>query len=273
MKVVALINGSVTAEVAALYALRYGRAHAFSLSLVHVLNPVDHRAEVEKSMAVIEEAATKNELQYERVFLEGRPAQAIAAFLAGIKADTVFCGTRMRGHFFEDSLSEQLTRLALPADLAVVRVVHVGGVAAADHILMPIRADRLSVKKFVFLTSLARAYGASAEIYSITTLSKRRLVDLESSRTRELFAKINTGLAHYIKLSQILALPLRIRYAIALNEVDQLLHHMARHDFQLMVLGGERLSRFPGLFGEKPIERLFRHTPVNTIALYPRELK
>jgi len=271
MKVVALVNGSVTSEVAALYALRYARAQAFTPCLAHVLNPADRRAEVEKSMGVIEEAATEGGIKIERFFLEGHPARAIAAFLAATKTDTLFCGTRMRGHFFEDSLSEKLTRLSLPTDLAVVRVVHVGDVAAADHILLPIRTDRLSVEKFVFLASLARAYEAAAEIYSLTVVDKRRLADLESTRTRDLFAKINTRLAHYVKLSRHLALPLRIRHAIALNEVDQLLHHLARHDFQLMVIGGQRLSRFPRLLGEQPIERLFRHTPVNTIALYPRD--
>jgi nucleotide-binding universal stress UspA family protein len=271
MKVVALVNGLITAEVAALYALRYARTHVFPLSLLHVRNPADSRSEVEKSMAVIEEEAEEVGVKTERVLLDGHPARSIAAFLAGIKADTLFCGTRMRGRLFEDSLSEKLTRLTLPVDIVVVRVVHVGGVAATDHILLPIREDRLSVEKFVFLASLTLAYEAAAEIYSITVVSRRRLADLEITSTRELFTRINTRLAHYLKLGQHLSLPLRIKHAIATNEVDQLLHHLAHHDFQLMVIGGQRLSRFPRLFGEKPIERLFRHTPVNTIALYPRE--
>jgi nucleotide-binding universal stress UspA family protein len=70
---------------------------------------------------------------------------------------------------------------------------------------------------------------------------------------------------------KLLDIPLTIKHALTGREVDQILHHVARHDFQLMIIGGRRLSPLSGVFRENPMERLFRHTPVNTIAFYARD--
>lgn len=61
----------------------------------------------------------------------------------------------MHRSFFENSLSEKLNRISLPANLAVVRVAHVHAVFVTEDILLPIREDRLSVRKFAFFSSLA----------------------------------------------------------------------------------------------------------------------
>jgi hypothetical protein len=65
--------------------------------------------------------------------------------------------------------------------------------------------------------------------------------------------------------------PLRIKHALAENEADQILHHLAHHEFQLMIIGGRRMPPFSRIFREDPLVRLFRYTPVNTIAFYARE--
>ncbi|MFH2123365.1 MAG: universal stress protein [Pseudomonadota bacterium] len=271
MKVIAAVNGLVTSEIAALYALRYAVLFEYTLTLLHVENPDDRREEVEASMAAIEEAAEQYQIKIERIFLQGGPAPAIEAYLREVNADILFCSTRMRKRFFENSLSDQLSRLRLPVDLAIVRVAHVDGALRSENILLPIREDRLSVKKFVFVSSMAKAFDAATEIYSITLAGNRRLAGLDMTGIKALFQKINDRLSHYAKGCRLLGIPLRIKHGLAENEVDQILHHLAHHDFQLMIIGGRRVSLFSRFFRKHPIARLFRYTLVNTIAYYPRE--
>lgn len=273
MKVIAALNGLITSEIAARYALHYAGLHGFTLTLLHVLNPDDIRDDVEKSMTVIEKAAGETNCRTERVFLQGKPVATIRAFLHETRADTLFCSTRMRRHFFENSISERLAASDLPVDLAVVRAVHVDHISSVSSIILPIRESRLSVRKFTFFASLARIYLASGEIYSVAVADKGKMAAMEIKGIRRLFQKINTRLSHYLKLGSYMNIPMRIKHAVSENEVNEVLHHLADHNFQLMVIGGRRHGRFSRLFGEKPIERLFRSTPVNTIAFYARDQK
>jgi len=275
MKVIAAMNGLVSSDVTALYALRYAALFDHTLCLLHVLNPSDRREEVELSMAEAEEAASHYGVKTERVFLTGEPAEAIRKYLATTRTDTLFCSTRIRTkkRFFQNSLSEKLSQLSLSANLAVIRVAHVNAVFVTESILLPIREDRLSAQKFAFFSSLAKAFGAATEIYSIHPAGKRRLASIDTHTARILFQKINTRLSHYANTMKLLNIPLTIKHALTDSEVDQILHHLARHDFQLMIIGGRRLSSFPDFFRENPMERLFWHTPVNTIAFYARDKK
>jgi len=273
MKVIAAMNGLVSSDVAALYALRYAALFDYTLCLLHVLNPSDRREEVELSMAEAEEAASHYGIKTERIFLTGEPADAIQKYLATAKTDTIFCSTRMHRRFFQDSLSEKLSRLSLHANLAVARIAHVNAVFVTENILLPIREDRLSAQKFAFFSSLAKAFGAATEIYSIHPTGRRRLAAINTHTARMLFQKINTRLSHYANTMKLLDIPLTIKHAMTGREVDQILHHLARHDFQLMIIGGRRLCSFSGFFRENPMERLFWHTPVNTIAFYARDKK
>lgn len=273
MKVVAAMNGLVSSDVAALYALRYAALFDHTLCLLHVLNPTDRREEVEMSMADAEEAALHYGVKTERVFLTGEPADAIGKYLAATRTDTLFCSTRIREkkRFFQNSLSEKLSRLSLPANLAVLRVAHVNAVFVTENILLPIREDRLSARKFAFFSAMAKAFGAATEIYSIHPADRRRIDAMDTHTARMLFQKINSRLGHYANTMKLLDIPLTIKHALTSSEVDQILHHLARHNFQLMIIGGRRLAQFPGFFRENPMERLFWHTPVNTIAFYARE--
>lgn len=270
MKVIAALNGLITSEIAALYALRYAGLFGLTLNLLHVANPKDEPYLVSKSMDVIEEEAAAIGVTIERVWLSGEPVRAIRKFISENRSDLLFCGTRKLHGFFEDSLSDRLSRLALPVDLAVVKAVRVDGALRVTNMVLPIQEDRLSVKKFAFFAGLAMAHGASAEIYSITPVDSKRLADLDLPATRMLLRKVDDRLLHYTRLARLMHLPIRIRHALARNEVDRVLHHLAHQDFQLMVVGGQRLSKFARLVGGRPIERLFQQTPINTIAFYAR---
>lgn len=273
MRVIAAVNGLVSSDIAALYALRYVAFLGYTLCLLHVENPADRKKDVEASMAAIEETATRYRVKTEQLFLQGEPAPAIQAYLFEANADILFCSTRMRDHFFEDSLSEKLSRLRLPSDLAIVRVALMDAPFITENILLPIREDRLSVKKFIFVSAMAKALGAATEIYSISQAGNRRLARLELGGIKNLFQNINHRLSHYTKGFRLMDLPLRIKHALVENEVDQILHHLAHHKFQLMIIGGRRMSAFQQLFKKNPLIRIFRHAPVNTIAFYARNGK
>ncbi|MBW2470538.1 MAG: universal stress protein [Deltaproteobacteria bacterium] len=272
MNVIAAINGQVTSEVAALYGLHFARIHEWPLTLLHVANPDDSIEAVEKSMENIEKAAAVYDLNCERVILEGSPADAVKNYLFKNRSEILFCSTRFRQRrkFFNLSFSEKLAGISLPVDLAEVRVVHVHSTLSTERIVMPIKEDRMSVEKFTFFASMGRAYNASGEIYSVTVTSKKKRAGLDLGDTRRILQKIDDRLSHYEQLAKLMDIPLRFKHAIALNEIDQVLHHLSHNDFHLMIVGGARLYNYGALAGKKPIERLQRCTPVNTIAFYLR---
>ena len=272
MNVIAAINGQVTSEVAALYGLHFARLHGLPLVLLHVANPGDTIEAVEKSMANIEKIAGGYDMATERVILEGDPAEAVKRYLSANRSEIVFCSTRYRQRkkFFNLSFSEKLRSMSLSADLAEVRVVHIHSTLSTERIVLPIKEDRMSVEKFTFFASMARAYKASGEIYSVTITSKKRKANLDLGDTKRILQKIDDRLSHYEQLAKLMDIPLRLKHSLALNEIDQVLHHLSHNDFQLMVVGGERLSAYASFAKPKPIERLQRSTPVNTIAFYLR---
>jgi len=272
MNVIAAINGQVTSEVAALYGLHFARIQGWPLVLLHVVNPKDSLEAVEKSMANIEKTAAGYGMDCERVMLEGIAADAVMEYLVKNRSEILFCSTRYRQRkkFFNLSFSEKLAAMALPVDLAEVRVVHVHSTLSTERIVMPIKGDRMSVEKFTFFAAMARAYNASGEIYSITVTSRKKRAGLDLGDTRRILQKIDDRLSHYEQLARFMDVPLRFKHAIALNEIDQVLHHLSHNDFHLMIIGGARLSDYGSLARLKPIERLQRSTPVNTIAFYRR---
>jgi hypothetical protein len=97
-----------------------------------------------------------------------------------------------------------------------------------------------------------------------------RRASLDLGDTKRILQKIDDRLSHYIHLAKLMDIPLRLKHSIAINEIDQVLHHLSHNDFQLMIVGGERLSAYSSFARPKPIERLQRSTPVNTIAFYLR---
>lgn len=272
MNVIAAVNGQVTSEVAALYGLHFARVNGLPLVLLHVANPDDAVDSVEKSMASIEEAASEYDIPVERVFLEGVPAETVKQYLIENKSEILFCSTRYRQRkkFFNLSFSEKLRSMSLPVDLAEVRVVHIHSTLSTERIVMPIKEDRMSVEKFTFFASMAKAYEASGEIYSVTVTSSKRRARLDMGDTKRILQKIDDRLSHYVHLAKFMGVPLRLKHSIALNEIDQVLHHLSHTDFHLMIVGGERLSAYGSLAKPKPIERLQRCTPVNTISFYLR---
>lgn len=272
MNVIAAINGQITAEVSAFYALHFARVHGFPLRLLHILNPADNIEAVEKSMATIERVAEKYGMATKRVVLGGPPIRTIEQYLLEHSSEILFCSTRyhQRKNLFNLSFSQKLSSMTLPADLAVVRVVHPRTTLSTKNILLFIRGNRLSVEKFTFFASMAKAYKASCEIYSVSVVGKRQRARLDRGQVKLMLKNNDDRLSHYKQLAKHMDIPLRLKHSIAVNEMDQVLYHLSHTNFDLVIVGGERLSMYSSLSKAKPIERLHRSTSVNTISFYQR---
>lgn len=271
MKVIAAINGTITAESMAFFALKYAQIQNLTLLLLHIENKKDDLNEVEASMDRITMLATSQNIQTERAILKGPIKKTIRVFLSNNFADIIFCSTRKEKNFITNSFSLLLTKLELNIDIAIVRIVTISNVMDVSNVILSIKKDRLSVKKFTFFSTLASAYGADGEIYSLTGMSKFELSKIGIHEVRERLSLINYNLRHYIKLSNIMNFTLSIKHDFTNNEAQKILSHIVKSKAQLVVVGAKRLTVTSFFKQEMPIETLMREASINTIAYYPYE--
>ncbi|WP_373069601.1 universal stress protein [Sulfurimonas sp.] len=271
MKVVASLNGSITSESMAFYALKYAQAQDFTLVLFHVENRKDDIEDVKASIERISTIAVSENIKVETVILSKFSKKNIKNYLLDINADTIFCSTRKHTKFIKNSFSELLIKMNLNIDIAVVRIVHINNILESGNIFLSIKEDKLSVKKFTFFSILSSAYKAKGEIYSVTKISKFRLAAIGIHETRERLSAINYNLRHYKKLSNFMPFSLNIKHDFTFNETQSILSQVAKSDVDLLIIGARRLSVRTLFSKELPIERLMREASVNTIAYYTKE--
>ena len=271
MKVIAAINGTVTAESMAFYALKYAQVQNLTLVLLHIENTKDDRSDVELSMDRITTIAISQNIKTEQVILKGSVKWAIKNYLANIFADIVFCSTRKDKSFIRDSFSLLLTKMNLSVDIAIVRVVKMSNIRDLNRVMLSIREDKLSVKKFTFFSTIISAYKADGEIYSVSSMSRAELSRVDIHKARERLSVINYNLRHYIKLSRIMKYSLNIKHDFTNNEAKSIFTHIVKSNAQLVIIGAKRLSVSSFFKKEMPIERLMRDASINTIAYYPKK--
>ncbi len=271
MKVVVSLNGSITSESMAFYALKYAQAQNFTLLLLHVENKKDDIDDVKASIERISTIAVSENVEVQIEILKESSKTKIKEYLANINADTIFCSTRKHTKFIKDSFSELLIKMNLNADIAVVRIVDINSIMEAENIILSIKEDRLSVKKFTFFATLASAYEANSEIYSVTKISKSKLASLDIHDARERLTSINYNLGHYKKLSHFMPFNVHIKHDFTSSETQSILTQVAKSDVQLLIIGAKRLSVTSFFSKELPIEKLMRNASVNTIAYYTKE--
>ncbi len=270
MKVILALNGSITSEASAIYAIRYCRLYGLELGLFHVRNDADAFEEVESSMESIETLAAGSGVACQRIVASGRGVAPLIAYVRENRVDALFCTTRAKKRLFSSSFSDYLTRRPLPCDVAVVRIADLAGVNRVERIGIAIKDARLSVKKFAFFSAMAQAFDAEGEIYSVSAFSPAKRASMGFVETREHLERLDGRLSHYRRLAELMGVKLRLRHAIASCEVDQVLHHSVRAEYDLLVVGGRRLGRSGFFSSRTPLEQLMRGSSVNVIALYPK---
>ncbi len=271
MKVITMLNGSLSSEAVAFYALKFCKVHDFELELLHIKNKKDSIASVENSMETVETLAKAMEVKTVRKFFGGFNEREFIRHVETGYVDTIFSSSRAKKSLFKDSFSEKIVKLSLDCDIAVVRVVNLSMVNNVDAILLPIQEARLSAGKFSLFATMAKTYEAEAEIYSITLTSRKELAKEGLEETKKRLLKIDTKLSHYKKLANLAQFPYKIKHAYSLDEMKQILHHGVRKKSGLIIFGAKRYSFF-SIFNLKRfmIEKLMKETPINLIAYYPK---
>lgn len=271
MKVIAAINGTITAETMAFYALKYAQVQNKILVLLHIENDKDNIEDVKLSMDRITMLAASHKVQIEHIILNGSIPKCIVKYLSEIFVDIIFCSTRKNNRFILNSFSEILTKMNLNIDIAVVRIVKISHIMDVKNMVLSIKDDKLSVKKFTFFATLASAYKADTEIYSVSSMSKFKLSRIDTHEVRERLALINYNLRHYLKLAHLMPFNIHIKHSFSQNEERSLLSHIAKSNTELVVIGAKRLSIGSFFSSDVPIEILMREASINTIAYYPKE--
>ncbi|MCJ7766733.1 MAG: hypothetical protein MUP09_12500, partial [Thiovulaceae bacterium] len=254
------------------YALKYAQGQDLPLLLLHIENEKDDLNEVKASIERITILALAAEVETEAVILSGPPKKAIRAYLSGIYADVIFCSTRKHKSFISGSFSEALTKMGLNLDIAIVRIVNINAIVNTGSMILSIKEDKLSVKKFAFFASLASAFQSDGEIYSVSSMSRWALSTIDMHAARARLGLINYNLRHYLKLAHLMPFTLHIEHAFTENEAESILTHIAKSSAQLVIIGARRLSVTSMFNSEMPIEKLMREASVNTIAYYPKEV-
>lgn len=271
MKVIAAINGTITAESMAFYAIRYAKVQDQTLILVHIKNENDDVAYVHKSMERINTIALSYNVKTENVFLNGAPANTLKNYVIHNNIDIIFCSTRKQNKLFSNTFTQSLTKMNLGVDIAVVRIVSINNIMESNNLLLSIKEDKLSVKKFTFFSTFASAYKANTEIYSVTRMTRLQLSMVDIRRAREKLSLINYNLRHYLQLSKFMPFKIHIKHDFTNNEEKSILSHIAKSNTDLVVIGAKRLSVKSFFKKEMPIEMLLRESSVNIIAYYPKD--
>lgn len=271
MKVILALNGSITSEASAVYAIHYCRLFDYELELLHVKNSKDSIEDVEKSMQNIHTLADGAGVVCSNVILKGKGIGPLVAYSRLHHIAMIFCTARAKARFFSKSFSDYLTRALMPCDVAVVRIANLASVGKIERIGLSISDAKLSVEKYTFFSAMVHAFDAAGEIYSIATHSPRKRAETSFKEAKEQLEAIDHRLIHYRQLSELQEMKLHLKHAIAENEVNQMLHHTVHANYELLVVGGKRLSRFSFFKPISSLEKLMRHTSVNMIAFYPRE--
>jgi hypothetical protein len=271
MKVLVAINGSVIAESMALYALHYAKELAYTLVLFHHTNSKDDKESVEKTFTHIQTLAKASDVECETLFLHCSLRDGLKEYVDKQSVDILFCSTRKEKILFADSFSQKLLDFDLDLDLAIVRIVKLVDVNSLQSMMLSIKQERLSVRKFTFFATLASAYKAQGRIYSITPLSKFQFARLDMHKTRQKLEAINHKLRHYLKLSSFMPFDLIIKHDFSDDEVQSILYDVVKNESDLVVVGARRLMQRPLFFKKRALERLLQESSVNVIAFYTKE--
>ena len=271
MKIIAAINGTITAETMAFYALKYAQIQNKTLVLLHVENEKDNIEDVESSMDRLSTIAISHDVEVEKVILNGSIAKSMEDYISKAFVDIIFCSTRKENKFIIDSFSDILTKMNLGIDIAVARIVKISHIMDVKNMMLSIKDDKLSVKKFTFFATLASSYEADTEIYSVSNMSKSKLSNLDIHEAREKLGVINYNLRHYLNLSHLMPFSIHIKHNFAQKEEKSILSHIAKSNIDLVVIGAKRLSVSSFFSNDIPIETLMKEASINTIAYYPKE--
>ena len=265
MRVVSLINGSLSSETSSIYALRYAKKLGCKFSLVYVQEE-DYSKDLDKSFQNIKRSADFLEVDIELLVHEN--LRELKNFIKSKDVDMLFCSSRRDHSIFDRSFAQSVVKMDMEVDLAIVKVVKLFRANSVDSVILPIRNSKLSVKKFTLFYTLALAYDAKAEIYSIDKLSRRALAKVDSARIKSRLREVVFNLRHYFRIAALMKFKFNLKHEYALAEGEKIQTHIAQNGYDLAIVGAHHDTSF---FGSHPIDVLFENPMINTIYFLPHK--
>lgn len=259
MRVISLINGSLSSETSSIYALHYANKLSYKLSLVYIKEPV-YSKELDKSFANIKYLATLLEVESELLIFEN--LIEFKDFIKSRNVDMLFCSSRHNHIILDKSFAHSVLKMDMEVDLAIVKIVKLHRADSIDSIVLPIRGSKLSVKKFTLFYTFALAYDAKAEIYSIDKLSKNQLAKVGSVQIKNRLKELIFDLRHYFRIAETINFKLNLKHDYTLAEGKKVKTHIAQHGYDLAIVGAHHNKSF---FRKHPINILFETPIINTI--------
>jgi hypothetical protein len=262
MKIAAFINGSLISENSCIYALFYAKRMKAKVLAFFVKEKKFDEESVKESFNLLNKLAKKLDVEMKLLVLKS--FSDISSSVKKHKIELIFTSTKAYHSVFESSFSKSLLNEDLKCDIAIVKILKLGIAKGVEKIILPIREDRVSVKKFVFFATLSSSYNAHTQIYCVDKVTKRELAD-DDKKNRKI-KNILFNLKHYIYLSKLINLDLTVKHTYATIEEANIVNtHIARKNFDLVIVGGDRKS----FFRKHPIDILFEKPITNTIYFVP----
>lgn len=265
MRVISLINGSLSSETSSIYALHYATRLAYKFSLVYIKEK-EYSKDLDKSFENIKHSADFLEVDIELLIFE--ELAEFKDFIQSKDVDMLFCSSRHNHSIFERSFAQSIVKMDMEVDLAVVKIVKLFRANSVDNIILPIRDAKLSVKKFTLFYTFALAYDAKGEIYSIDKLTKREFAKVDSIQIKNRLKEVVFDLRHYFRIATLLGFKFNLKHDYALGEGEQVKTHIAQHGYDLAIVGAHHEKSF---FGSHPIDILFENPMINTIYFIPHK--
>jgi len=263
MRVIGFVNGSLAAETTAIYALHYAKKLEFPITLVYIQSR-DSTREVELSVKHISKIALELSVECDYEMFES--ILDCKAFIQNRDFDMLFCSTRHDHSLLDNSFAKRLIDEKLKVDLAIIKIVKLSRAQKIEKIILPIRTSKLSIKKFTLFSSFALAYDAKAEIYSVDRVSKRELSKIDINGIKQRLQAIVFQLRHYFRAAKLMGFKFSIKHDFALVEGDRVKEHIAKHGYDLVIIGAHHDRSF---WGHHPIDVIFKQPMINTIYFIP----
>jgi len=265
MRVISLINGSLSSETTSIYALHYAKRLAYKVSLVYIKER-EYSKELDKSFENIKHSADFLEVETELLVFED--LEEFKNFIESKDVDMLFCSSRHNHCILDGSFAQAIVKLDMRVDLAVVKIVKLFRANSVDSLILPIRGSKISIKKFTLFCTFAFAYNARAEIYSIDKISKNNLSKIHSLQIKRNLKELIFNLRHYFRIATLMDFKFNLKHDYTLAEGEQVKSHIAQHGYDLAIVGAHHDKSF---FGSHPIDVLFENPMINTIYFIPHK--
>jgi nucleotide-binding universal stress UspA family protein len=263
MKTITLVNGSLTSHTTAIYALEYAKQLNLSFTLAYVIDQEDPY-DVENSLKDIQDLS--NSYEIENNFLIFENLLQLKQYIEAKDIDMLFCSTMQNKSIYDKSFLTEILKKKIKVDIAVVKVVKIERAYSVDKIVMPIRASKLSVKKFTLFSTFSLAYSAKAEIYSVDKISKMNMASVTIENIKTKLQSVIFNLRHYLRVAKMMNFKFAIKHDYAFTEDETVQAHIAKHGYDLIIMGGHHEKEF---FWKHPIDILFDKPMINTIYFIP----